>query len=101
MQCGFGDKYYKISRNINNRFVTCIIAGVTIKLLFAQNPLSKGSRKSVSCLDTTTNTSTHYASVNECARAIGPIDSSGLIKNYIRPGKLYQGKFLITYITKS
>lgn len=101
IQCGFGDKYYQISRNINNRIVACTIAGVTIRLLFAQNPLSKGSRKPVLCLDTTTNTSTPYASVNDCAKAIGPVDSSGLIKNYIRPGKLYQGKYLITYITKS
>jgi hypothetical protein len=101
MQCGFEDKYYKISRNINNRFVTCIIAGVSIKLLFAQNPLSKGSRKSVLCQDISTNTYTHYTSVNECARAIGPVDPSGLIKNYIRPGKLYQGKYLVTYNTQS
>lgn len=99
-QCGFGDKYYRISRNINTRFVICLIDGISIKLLFAQNPLSKGSQKPVLCLDTTTNTSTSYKSVNDCARAIGPVDSSGLIKNYIRPGKLYQGKFLITYISK-
>lgn len=100
--CGFGDKYYSVSRNINNRFVSCTIGGVTISLLFAQNPLSKGGRKPVSCLDTTTDISTTYPSVNSCMTGIGmkPSQASSVIKNYIRPGKLVAGKYLITYITE-
>jgi NUMOD1 domain len=98
--CGLNN-YYNVSRYINKRFVKCIIGGAAIKLLFAQNPLSKGGRKPVTCLDTTTNTLTRYSSVNQCARAIGSSDSSTLIKKFIRPGKLFKGKYLISYITES
>lgn len=100
IKCGL-DKYYKVSRYINNRFIDCVIEGKNLKLLFAQNPLSKGNKKSVLCTDITTNTSVKYESVNDCTRALGlPTESSSnLIKNYIKKGKVFQSKYLITYTT--
>ena len=103
IQCGFGNKYYNVSRCINNRFVSCIIGGVTIKLLFAQNPLSKGRTKPVICTDTLTGEITNYKSVNDCTRAIstrGIAFSTDLIKGFIKPGKLFKGRYLITYVVK-
>lgn len=99
--CGFGDKYYNVSRYINTRFVSCVIGGVTVKLLFTQNPLVKGGRKPVSCLNIATNLAVNYPSVNKCMEGIG-LDSSKssyMIKQYIRSAKVYNGKYLITYIT--
>lgn len=92
--------YHNVSRYINNKFKACVIGGVSIKLLFAQNPLSKGRTRSVLCLDTTTKTTNTYASVNECTKALRqPISfATTLIKKYIKPGKLYQGKYLISYV---
>lgn len=100
IKCGL-DKYYKVSRYINNRFIDCVIEGKNLKLLFAQNPLSKGNKKSVLCTDITTNTSVKYDSVNDCTRALGmPTEfSSNLIKNYIKKGKVFQNKYLIIYTT--
>ena len=46
-QCGLGEKYYRVARHINKGFIPCVINGVSIKLLFAQNPLVKGGRKAV------------------------------------------------------
>jgi len=102
-QCGFGNKYYNVSRYINNRFVSCIIGGISIKLLFAQNPLSKGRVKPVSCTNTLTGELTNYKSVNDCTRALGmPVAfSTDLIKGFIKPGKLFKGKYIIAYVTKS
>lgn len=100
-QCGFGDKYYKVSRYINKRFIICVIGGVSIKLLFAQNPRIKGGRKWVSCLNLDTKKATQYKSINDCIKGLG-LDSSHaskIIKNYIKPGKAYLGKYIITYIT--
>lgn len=93
--------YYNVSRYINTKFIVCAVGGTTLKLLFAQNPLTKGRTKSVSRLDITINTTTFYTSVNKCTVALGkPISfSSGLIRNYIKTGKLFQGKFIIKYIT--
>jgi hypothetical protein len=93
--------YYNVSRYINNKFIVCVVSGVTLKLLFAQNPLSKGRTKPVSCLDITTNTTTFFTSVNKCTVGLGkPVSfSSGLISTYIKTGKLFQNKFLIKYIT--
>lgn len=87
-QCGFGNKYYRISRNIRGWLVllmeyllNCYLHKIhylkEIKNLYyvwilLQIPLPLTSA---------------YATVNECARAIGPVDPSGLIKNYIWPGK--------------
>lgn len=99
---GFGDKYYQITRYVNKRFITCVVAGVSMKLLFAQNPLVKGGRKRVSCLNVDTKEIHHYKSVNDCVKAIG-LDvstASTIIKNYIKPGKVYKGKYLITYTIK-
>lgn len=100
-QCGFGDKYYKVSRYINKRFITCVIGGVSIKLFFAQNPRVKGGRKQVSCLDLNTKKVTQYKSVNACVVGIGldVSQSSNIIKNYIRTGRAYLGKYVITYNT--
>jgi len=97
--CGFGDNYYRVSRYINKRFIACTVGGIGMKLLFAQNPLSKGGRKPVMCLDTSdlNNTPVRYKSVAECAKAIGSTDTSGLIKNYIRPSIPFKGKYLISY----
>lgn len=102
INCGL-NKYYNVSRYINNRFrfADCVIEGKIIKLLFAQNPLSKGTKKSVLCTDITINISVKYGSVNDCTRALGlpTKSSSNLIKNYIQKGKVFQNKYLITYIT--
>ncbi len=100
--CGFGDKYYKVSRYVNNRFVPCVVAGAAIKLLFAQNPLSKGRTKRVTCLNIETNVSVQYSSVNNCVRSLGlTIDkSSTIISDFIKPHKVYAGKYLISYVTK-
>lgn len=94
-------EYYNVSRYINSKFINCIVGGRSIRLLFAQNPLSKGRGKPVSCLDTTTNITVRYSSINECIRSIGEsaFDSSYLIKRFIKPGKLFRGKYLIKYIT--
>lgn len=105
LQCGFGDKYYHISRYINKRFITCVLGGVTVKLLFAQNPLVKGGRKAVSCLNIKTNEVANYKSVNACMRGIGLSDkqASGVISDYIKPGKVYScasGTYKITYLTQ-
>ena len=99
--CGFGDKYYQITRYINKRFITCVVRGVSMKLLFAQNPLTKGGRKRVSCLNLETKELTHYKSVNECIKALG-LDvsmASHIIKRYIKQNKAYKGRYLITYTT--
>src|SRR6201999_1888360 len=100
MKCGL-DKYYNVSRYINNCFIDCVIEGKILKILFAKNPLSKGNKRLVLCTDISTNTSVKYDSVNDCTRALGlPVESSSnLIKNYIKKGKVFQNKFLITYIT--
>jgi len=66
LKCGL-DKYYNVSLpakrgHINNCFIDCVIEGKNIKLIFVQNPLSKGkgSKRSVLCTDITTNTSVKY-----------------------------------------
>lgn len=98
-QCGLGNKYYQVSRYINKRFITVVIGGVSMKLLFAQNPLVKGGRKQVTCLNIETNEVTLYKSINACLRdlELNPGSVSGFINNYIKPGKPYKGKYLITY----
>lgn len=103
MKCGL-DKYYNVSfpcGHINNRFIDCVIEGKFIKLLFAKNPLSKGNKRLVLCTDISTITSVKFDSVNDCTRALGlPVESSSnLIKIYIKKGKVFQNKYLITYIT--
>ena len=99
--CGFEDKYYQVSRYINKRFVACVIGGLTVNLLFAQNPLVKGGRNPVMCLDTSDphNIPVRHKSIAECAKAVGTTnnDTSNLIKNYVRTGAKYKGKYLITY----
>lgn len=72
-----------------------------VKLLFVKNPLSKGNKKPVLCTDIKTNISIKYASVNDCTIALGlTIDSSSnIIKNYIKKGKVFKDKYLITYVT--
>lgn len=105
-ECGFGSKYYNVSRWINKRFISCVIGGVTIKLLFAQNPLIKGGCKPVRCeiLDLDNSEPFNFKSINECIRElkldVSVKSTSAFIKNYIKPGKPYKGKYLITYITK-
>lgn len=47
-----------------------------------------------------TNETHRYKSINECLRAIGHYagSTSGIIKNYIKPGKVFKAKYVITYI---
>lgn len=97
-KCGLKD-YYSVSRYINKRYIPCVIDDVKINLLFAQNPNTKGGRNKVQCLDTITKEIMNFKSVSECAHLFGVTSTSHFIKIYIKQGKLYKGKYLITYKT--
>lgn len=101
LNCGLGKKYYNISRNINKSFVKVTIDGVSMKLLFAQNPLSKGSSKAVVKIDNTNFEETTYSSVNDCVRALGKDIkwSTDFIKLYLRTGNLYENRYKFVYLS--
>lgn len=101
-QCGFGDKYYNISRNINKVFIEVVFGGVTMKLLFAQNKISTGRSKPVVCTNTVTGEVTNYAGLNECVRAIDPsaknTGGGAFTRIYIKNGGLYKGIYRLQYL---
>jgi hypothetical protein len=82
------------------KFISCIIKGITVKLLFTQNPRIKGEGKQVTCLNIKTKNVIQYKSIADCAKQLGLSDSSSLIKNNIKTGKLYRDKYKISYRLK-
>jgi intracellular sulfur oxidation DsrE/DsrF family protein len=101
-QCGFGSKYYNISRNINKAFIEVVLGGVAMKLLFAQNKLSKGRGKTVVCTNTITGEVVHYASLNECVRSVNPsVTNTGggaFTRRFLQEGHLYLGIYRLQYL---
>ena len=78
------NSYYRVSRHINKIFIKVTIEGKTLELLFAQNPLSKGSRKKVVLVNMNTNTSLLFQSFNQLIRYFGLDPSTQGGNSYIR-----------------
>nr|QKS32153.1 GIY-YIG endonuclease [Sphaerobolus stellatus] len=66
-ECGLGS-YYRVSRHINKMFIKEKYVGKEVELLFAQNPLSKGSSKKVVLFNLNTKTSLLFSSFNDLVR---------------------------------
>lgn len=99
--CGFDNKYYQISRNINKSYVKVSIDGINTELLFVQNPLSKGTTKAVVRKDIITLELLLYSSVNDCVRALDTkIYATDFIKKYIKTGAIFENKYIFTYLSE-
>jgi hypothetical protein len=70
LECGFGKKYYIITRNLNYKFLTCTFRKSTIKLIFTQNPKSIGRKKRIRCTNIKTGKVQDFISVRKCAQSL-------------------------------
>lgn len=97
--CGYGDDYYRISRYINKKFIKVLLGGVTLKLLFTQNPMSKGRTKQVVRTDVTGEV-IGYESINACRQDLGlKGDSSYFIKKHIKRDHVYDNRYTFCYLS--
>lgn len=99
--CGLVN-YYRVSRHINKMFTKVTYKGKEIELLFAQNPLSKGSSKKVVLLNIETNNSLLFSSFNELLRyfKLDPQTQGGNshLRQCLIKGLTYKECFRIFYL---
>lgn len=99
--CGFGEDYYRISRYINKNFIEVVMGGVAMKVLFAQNPLSKGRTKQVVRTDLSTGKVVGFNSINDAYFELGNTnDSSDFRKRYVKGDQVYKGKYTFQYLSE-
>lgn len=90
----------RISRYINKKFIEVVLGGVRLKLLFAQNPLSKGRTKAIVCKDSVTGKVISYNSIRDCLRDFNHSgDHSYFIKKYLKRGILYKDRYTFCYLS--
>lgn len=100
-ECGLGS-YYRVSRHINKIYLKVKYAGKRMELLFAQNPLSKGSSKKVVLVNLNTNTSLLFPSFNDLVRYFGlnPKTQGGKspLRQCLIKGTIFKERYKLFYL---
>lgn len=100
-ECGLVN-YYRISRHINKIFINVIYAGKKRDLLFAHNPLCKGSSKKVVLFNIKNNSSVLFSSFNNLVRffKLDPQTQGGnsSLRQCLIKGTIYKEIYKIIYL---
>lgn len=100
-QCGLIN-YYRVSRHINKNFVKAKIKNKEMEVLFAQNPLSKGSSRKVVMENFISGTFLLFPSFNELVRyfELDPIKQGGnsTIRQCLIKGTTYKNSYKFYYL---